>query len=228
MKVLIAISISREWVESDFMRQYGSWIIPDGYQVKFGWFQQFSAPERHNVAMNEAMFNFDKILFMDTDQTYPPDYLVRMLAHKEPVVTALDVSRYHPYEFTIYDIDGEEQRYGETVPRFEPVTPPVDKRVFECDITGTAALMLDVEVLDSLRHPFFKDIYDNTGCVRVMPDDFYFFWQLNKAGIRVTVDQSIVVKHKAKVDVAPYNREDLKKAWDSVNSGFGYWKDGKL
>jgi len=177
--------------------------------------------------VNEAKYNFDRILFMDTDQVYPYDYLERMLAHDEPVITALNVSRYHPFEFTIYNIDGEEDKYGIKCPRIIPVTPPTDKRIFECDLTGTGAMMLDPKILHKLEIPYFKDVFEAEGCIRVIPDDFYFGWQLHKAGIRVTVDQSIHVKHIAKIQAAPYNVNDLRKAWTAVNSGFGHWKDGK-
>ena len=227
MKCLVAISISREWVESEFLQHFATWKIPDGWQVRYGWFRQFSAQERHNVAVNEAKWNYDRLIFMDTDQIYPFDYLERMLEHDEPIVTALNVSRYSPFEFTTYMIDGEEERYGVKCPKIVPMTPPADKKIFECDVTGTGSMMLDPKILNDLEMPYFKDVFEAEGCVRLIPDDFYFGWKLHKAGYRVTVDQSIHVKHIAKILAAPYNRLDLNKAWNAVNSGFGHWKDGK-
>jgi hypothetical protein len=50
---------------------------------------------------------------------------------------------------------------------------------------------------------------------------------LHKAGIKITVDQNIIVKHIAKIMASPYNAHELKMAWEKVNSGYGYWKDGK-
>ena len=68
MKALVAIAKSREWVEAEWEEQLGSHKIPAGWQVKFGKLKQFSAQERHNVSMNEALWNFHRILYMDTDQ----------------------------------------------------------------------------------------------------------------------------------------------------------------
>jgi hypothetical protein len=226
MKCLVAISVSREWVESEFLMQMGTWRLPSDCQIKFGWFRQFTAAERHNVAINEAKHNYDRVLFMDTDQVYPPEYIERMLAHEEPVVTALNVSRYNPFEFTTYKLCGEDVKYGVKVPRFEAMQPPAGQTAFECDITGTGALMVNPKVLDKISHPYFKDVYEIEGCVRLIPDDFYFGWQLCQAGIKVTVDQSIVVKHITKILAAPYNVRHLRYAWEAVNSGFGHWKDG--
>lgn len=223
MKLLVAVSVSREWTETEFLQQMGTWRFPVGWQVRFGWFRQFTAAERHNVALGEAMYNYDRLLFMDTDQVYPSDYIEMMLEHKEPVVTALNVSRYYPYEFTTYNITGE----NNGVPTFESIIPPTDKKIFECDMTGTGSLMIDPSAIRDMKQPYFKDLFDDNGAVRLLCDDFYFAWKLNKAGIRVTVDQNIVVKHLAKIMVSAYNVGDMKKAWEKVNSGHGYWKDGK-
>jgi hypothetical protein len=227
IKALIAVSVSREWSETEFLMQVGKWKIPSGWQIIFGWFRQFTAAERHNVAINETKHNYDRVIFMDTDQVYPPEYIEMMLAHEEPVVTGLNVSRYHPFEFTIYNVEGEEDRDGVAVPIFKSIRPPDTEKVFECDMTGTGALMVDPSILDELSVPYFTDIYNEDGTVRLICDDFYFCWQLYKAGIKVTVDQSIIVQHIAKIMVSPYNARDLKTAWEKVNSGHGYWKDGK-
>jgi hypothetical protein len=226
MKAMVAVSKSREWVESEWEEQLGTHKIPSGWQVRYGKLRQFTASERHNVAANEAMWNYDRLLFMDTDQIYPPEYLEMMLAHTEPVVSALNVSRYYPFEMCIYKYEGELGDNGLRYPKFTAIMPPVEK-LFEVDCVGTGALMIDTKVLKELEHPFFKDIYDSEGCLRHCPDDFYFMWQLAKKGIKVTVDQNIVVKHLSKLVVSPYNVRDYRKAWDKVNSGFGMWKDGK-
>jgi hypothetical protein len=226
MKCMIAVSVSREWNETEFLKQMGTWHLPADWQIRFGWFAQFTAAERHNIAVNEAKYNFDRIIFMDTDQVYPPDYIRMLLAHQEPIVTGLNVSRYYPYECTTYKITGEQKTDDVIFPTFEYMTPPTD-RIFECDMTGTGAMMINPHALEDVKLPYFQDIYDEAGCVRHLCDDFYFCWKLHKAGIKVTVDQDIVVKHIAKILVSPYNRREMKVAWEAINSGHGYWKDGK-
>jgi GT2 family glycosyltransferase len=163
---------------------------------------------------------------MDTDQIYPYDYLDMMLDHKEPYVSALNVARYYPFDFCCYNLDGEDTQNGITIPRIVAIQPPEDKRIFECDIVGTGALMIDPEVLNKIKVPYFKDIFDEDG-VRLTPDDFYFSWKMRQAGFKPVVDQNIIVKHIAKMVVAPQNVRDLRRAWQAVNSGHGYWKDGK-
>lgn len=227
MKAFVGIACSREWSETDFMTQLGTFRTPHNWQVNFGWLKQFSAAERHNVAMLEAYHNYDRILFMDTDQYYPPEYLELMLAHTEPVVTALNVSRYYPFDFTVYTIDAEVEYDGITVPRFTAKQPPADQQVFTCDMTGTGALMVDPQILGKIEKPYFKDVYDREGASRLLCDDFYFCWQLHKAGIPIVCDQGIVVHHAAKIKAGPGNVRDLRRAFDKVEGGHGMWKDGK-
>jgi len=229
MRALVAISASREWMETDFGLQLGRQIIPRDWEVRFGWFKQFTAAERHNMALQEGLHQYNKVLFMDTDQTYPSDYVSMMLAHDEPAVTALNVERYYPFNCTVYNIIGTDY-YGDiTYPKFEAMEIP-DEKIFECDMTGTGALMLDPQVIASNKNitaPLFKDIYDNEGARRFLCDDFYFAYQLHLAGIKFTVDQNIVVKHTAKVEVSPYNRYELKTAVEKINVGWGVTKDGR-
>jgi len=226
MKALIAISVSRQWTETDFLCQMGTWRLPVEWQVKFGWFKQFTAEERHNVAALEALYNYDRLIFMDTDQVYPPDYVEMMLEHKEPVVTGLNVARYHPFDLTIYRHVDDKSIEGIEYPFFETMDMPAE-RISECDFAGTGAMSIDPEVFKELREPYFKDIHAKDGALRLLCDDFYFCWQLHKKGIKVTVDRSIVVKHNFTMSVSPYNRTEVKRAWEKINTGHGYAKDGK-
>jgi len=225
MKALIGISVSREWSETEFLQQLGTWKIPRSWQIKYGWLRQFTAAERHNATFNNR-YEYDRILFMDTDQIYPYEYLEMMLSHEEPIVSALTVARYYPFDFCVYKYDGEEHNDGVVYPRILAVQPPAEEKIFECDITGTGALMIDTKIIDKLTIPYFRDIYDKDG-MRLVPDDFYFGWQLYKAGLKILVDQNIIVNHIAKIVASPYNVRDLRRAWLAVNSGHGYWKDGK-
>lgn len=227
MKCLLAVSASREWSETDFLMNFGKWKFPAGWQIKTGWFRQFTAAERHNVAVNEAFYNYDRLIFLDTDQEYPPEYISMLLEHDEPVVTGLNVSRYHPYEFTIYKITGEADHEGIKYPTWEYMEPPEGQREFQCDMTGTGAMMLDPKILKELEPPYFQDIYDKVGAFRILCDDFYFCWLLFKAGISITVDTRIMPKHDAKVKVSAVNRLEMRRAFEKINSGHGYWKDGK-
>jgi hypothetical protein len=234
MRALVAISISREWVESSFLKHLSTILIPEGWKISYGWLDQFTAAERHNAALNVSE-QYDRLLFMDTDEIYPIDYYVKMLEHDEPLVTAMHVARYHPYDIVAYRVRDtldvvNEMGKTETLPLFESVKDEeimeMEKDTFLCDMTGTGALMIDPKILKDIEKPYFKDVYNEDGH-RVLCDDFYFLYKTYQAGYRVLVDTRITPGHIAKVIAKPYNAADLRRAWEKVNSGHGYWKDGK-
>jgi hypothetical protein len=234
VKALVAISVSREWIETEFLQMLPSIIVPNGWKITYGWLRQFTAAERHNIATEEAKY-YDKVLFLDTDQIYPPDYYVKMLEHDEPLVSALNTTRYYPYDLCAFSVREEEKRTGENgeevvIPLIEAMgnghIMGVDSECFKCDITGTGALMIDPDILGKISKPYFKDIYSYDG-KRLLCDDFYFGYKLFKAGYKPLIDTRIIPGHIAKVVVKPYNALDLKKAWEKVNSGWGITKDGK-
>ena len=234
MRALVAISISREWVESEFLQHLATILHPPEWSISYGWLRQFTAAERHNAALGAGQ-HYDKILFMDTDQIYPIDYYLKMLEHEEPMVTALNCARYHPYDLVAYHVRGEMDLVdedGKTVelPMFESVKPEeimeMDKDCFYCDMTGTGALMIDPKILKGISKPYFRDVYAKDGH-RALCDDFYFLYKMYKAGHKVLVDTRITPGHIAKVIVKPYNAADLRNAWHKINDGQGYWKDGR-
>ena len=234
MNALVAISVSREWVETEFLQMLPTILIPSGWRISYGWLRQFTAAERHNVALESAKY-YDRVLFLDTDQVYPANYYTQMLEHKEPLVSALNVTRYYPFDLCAFKVTGEDKDKDElgqevVIPRIEAMSEReilnVDSECFTCDITGTGALMIDPQILDRISKPYFKDIYNNYG-KRLLCDDFYFSYKTFKVGIKPVIDTAITPGHIAKIMVKPYNAFDLKRAWEKVNDGHGYAKDGK-
>lgn len=234
MRALVAISVSREWCETEFLQHLATLLIPPEWKIVYGWLQQFTAAERHNAAM-VASEAYDRVLFLDTDEIYPIDYYVKMLEHDEPLVTAMHVARYNPYDIVAYSVEDtldvvNEMGQTETVPMFKSIKDEeimeMDKDTFLCDMTGTGALMIDPKILKDIKKPYFKDVFGEDGH-RILCDDFYFSYKMYKAGHRVLVDTRITPGHIAKVIAKPYNASDLRRAWGKVNSGQGYWKDGK-
>jgi hypothetical protein len=209
-------------------------VIPPGWKIAYGWLRQFTAAERHNAAMDEAKY-YDRILFLDTDQIYPPDYFLKMLEHDEPVVSALNTTRYYPFDICAFRVKEEEERVNEDggkviIPLIEAMgnghLANIDSECFSCDLTGTGALMIDPQILSKISKPYFKDIYDYSG-KRIVVDDFYFGYKLLKAGYKPLIDTRIIPGHIAKIIVKPYNALDMKRAWEKVNNGYGIVKDGK-
>jgi len=234
LKALAAVSVSREWVETEFLQMLSSMVVPNGWKIAYGWLRQFTAAERHNAAMEEAQY-YDRVLFLDTDQIYPPDYFLKMLEHDEPLVSAYNTARYYPFDICAFNVRDREERIDQdgkkvVIPLIEAMgneaLASIDTDCFSCDLTGTGSLMVDPEILKKISKPYFKDVYDYSG-KRIVVDDFYFGDKLLKAGFKPLIDTRIIPGHIAKVIVKPYNAADMRKAWEKVNNGYGIVRDGK-
>lgn len=218
-RMMIFIPASRDWMEEKFMFEFLRLIDPPDWEKGIVNLRGHCASDRHNEAFNmlpnlEIMWNsrFDRILFMDTDQYYPGDYLVKMVAHEEPVVAGWSVSRWPPYEIAQYNNAGNKTVDGVTFPDYQPINQedfPGD--IFECDAVGLGAAMFDRNLIDEIDPPWYTDLNAANG-TRLLCDDFYFFWKLNKAGYKVTVDRDIPIGHYTNTLVLPSNRHLLYEA----------------
>lgn len=220
MKRLVTfIPASRDWMEEKFMFEFLRVIIPEKWEKAVVNLRGHCAADRHNEAFNmlprleqQWGVRFDKFTFMDTDQYYPDDYLIKMVAHDEPVVAGWSVSRWFPYEIAQYDNVGNQVVDGVEFPDYQVVDQSkVESTTFECDAVGLGAAMFDRRMIDEIKPAWFKDLNKADG-TRLLCDDFYFFWQLNQAGYRVHVDKDIMLGHYTNTLVLPTNRHLLYEA----------------
>jgi len=220
---IVFISASRDWTESRFMFEFMRLQQKTDWNIATCNLMGHCAADRHNEAFNmlpglEKMWGFrcDKVLFMDTDQYYPVDYLIKMLEHGEPVVGSYSVSRYQPYEIAQYNNVGNKVVDGVTFSDYQPIKQnDITESTFYCDAIGLGAAMFGRDLIDIIQPPWFKDLIDSKG-VRLLCDDFYFFSKLNAEGYRVLVDKNIMVGHYTVFLVLPINRHillDARNKW---------------
>jgi len=225
---IVFIPASRDWMEANFMFEFLRNIPVSGWEISSSNLKGHCAADRHNQAFNmlpnlEKMWNkrFDRILFMDTDQYYPGNYYIKMLAHADPVVASYSASRYPPYDIGQYTCAKMKTVDGVEFPDYQPVGnnyDPHDESTFFCDAVGLGAAMFDRNLVDEIKSPWFTDLVDKSG-TRLLCDDFYFFSLLNKAGYRVLVDKNIMVGHYSRELVLPSNRQHFEAAY---NEGLKY------
>lgn len=116
------------------------------------------------------------LLFADSDMTFPPDALYRLLAHRAPVVGTVASRR---------DGRGMSALYGPEVPRRGLVT---------VDRLGTGFMLVDMDVFKDMPKPWF-DITMTTEHQRAEEfdaectgEDVYFSYRLREQGIPLLLD----------------------------------------
>lgn len=142
---------------------------------------------RNTLAKNVLRASATHVFFMDTDQVYPRDTLMRLLAHDLPVVGAKVHRRFNPYEPIMYR--------GEC-PHYKRV--PSDEwskgGLIEVDATGTGCLLIRSDVFEAIPEPWFEHRRreDDLGDVG---EDIDFCTKVRSAGIPIYVDADVKLGH---------------------------------
>jgi GT2 family glycosyltransferase len=156
------------------------------------------------------------LIMMDTDQTFQPDTIQRLLAHRKPVVGCMICRRYPPFDPLLFT--GEIGRYTRT----EGWT---EGDLVEVDATGTGCLLIETDVFRNLPAPWFyfggtKD--DPVG------EDIAFCSDVRKAGYKIYVDTGVQAGHLSSMLVTTdtwrlyshlKDAQDAAKAKHEVNHG---------
>lgn len=166
---------------------------------------------RNELAELSLLYGCTHIWYCDTDQVYPSDTLVKMLAHDLPIVSVKVHMRKPPYgpllrreaDGRFIDIPDSEWKKGGLV---------------EVDGTGFGCALLKTEVLKAIEKPYFKfDVHrpDPIG------EDFYFWSKAKAAGYKIFVDCDIKIGHLVMLPITEdtYFGYKYAQVWDrSENS----------
>jgi hypothetical protein len=116
------------------------------------------------------------ILWADADHVFPPDSLLRLLAHDRPVVGVNYPRRGEPHLPTARDLDGKLVRTTEDL---------AGQRVLqEVESMGFGLCLMKMETLHGLAEPLFETSQD-------VGEDVSFFRKLRENGARLFIDHAL-------------------------------------
>jgi hypothetical protein len=149
-------------------------------------------PQLRNVLYAQAVeWGANYLLWVDADQTFPEDALLRLLSLNLPVVGANYPRRVAPHQPTAVGLDGQ------LVWTTEELAD--ERKVEQVQSLGFGFCLMDMHVIEGMRaeqreqgeeKPLFavEMVGDGT---RIIGEDVYFFRQLREAGIPVHVDHAL-------------------------------------
>lgn len=186
-KVALGIAYYRDISVKTFMSLWG---IARYYRGKVDLLTEGSCYvhwNREEIVEKALSRDYSHLWFVDTDVTFPPDTLDRLLAHNVDLVGAYYPSR----------LDGEgvsTMKMIDSQGVMHPVTPPLPERPFH-SINGnelitmpTGCMLIRLSVLQKLKPPYFK-------CERPVGEDVFFCSWLWNAGVKIWCDPTIKVGH---------------------------------
>jgi len=142
--------------------------------------------DQRNSIINAVLKDgsFSHILFLDTDHYHNPETIVKFLSHNQPIVSGLSFRRSEPYDPIMF---------RQTSNGFENITQWDDGELLEVDAIGAASLLVDIEVLEKMKGPWFEMNYKfGEG---VVSEDFAFCLKAKSLGYKVLCDTSCGNSH---------------------------------
>lgn len=151
---------------------------------------------RSGVAMEMLRRGAEYLFFLDSDVICPKDTILRLMAHKKPIISGVYARRSPPHMLPVM------MRGGTWVPPEQII----NAGIIEVDVVGAGCLLIHRTVFETLppQRPqagktWFDWRVDCQGVPGTEPhtsEDFSFcLWAKAKLGISTLVDTSIVCQH---------------------------------
>jgi hypothetical protein len=184
-QVLVA-TLTRELVTTAWAGGFRHLIIPGSFTFLAG--MPFDMA-RNTACQKLLEVGWEWLFFLDDDTIPPPDAILRLMAHRQPIVSGLYYRRNSPIcPVMLRDVPGGGRQWitEYKVPDLMPV-----------DFVGSGCMLIHRTVLEKVPRPWFDwrvDRYDLPENQR-MSEDFSFCFEARKCGYQILVDTSIQCKH---------------------------------
>lgn len=134
---------------------------------------------RNELAAQALALGGDYLLFLDTDMTFPPDTLIRMLQVRQPIVTCDAVRKRPPFTSCLTGMDDKPINYD------DPELP----KVVEVKGAATGVMLISAAALMGFgKNPPFQVVW-NGECF--IGEDYYFSREVRKHGYRIYCDTEL-------------------------------------
>lgn len=183
-RVLVAI-LTREFTTAAWSFGFKQLQIPGTYTGLSG------MPYDHarNTGCQKLLeLGWEYLFFLDDDTIPPPDAILRLMAHRQPIVSGVYYRRNPP----IVPVMLKETPTGRNW-----ITEFKSPDLMEVDYVGAGCLLIHRDVLTKLAPPWFDwrvDRYDLPDTAR-MSEDFRFCQYARENGYKILVDTSVQCRH---------------------------------
>jgi GT2 family glycosyltransferase len=181
------------WISLYAMQKPPTWtlITPKIPAYEFAW---DIGNIRNDVVAQALETGVSHLLFLDTDQVYEPDTLVKLTriiqsAPDEKIIAVAPVHRrYPPYDRIM--LRGEPDKFIDI-----PDEEKYSGKIVEVDATGGGCMLIPMAVFYDIDEPWFplSPCYTPNG--RPMGEDIAFYVAARNKGWRILVDTSMDIDH---------------------------------
>ena len=186
MKLAVGWPLTDDWLHAAFV---ASWSAMNKVDYEFLLPKVTTRPidvVRNDIVEQALQRGCTHLLWMDTDQVYPPDTLTKLLSHNLDMCGVLVHRRYPPFDPILYR--GSLGKY-----KHVPYEECYSKKLLEVDATGMGCALINLRCMVDVPPPWYLITKTEDG--RNVGEDIYFCSQVKQSGYRIWVDTSIEVDH---------------------------------
>lgn len=205
-KLAIALPITWSHVPVEFMTSMTVMEKPFNYTLILSTFGRIDEI-RNQLVQSAQEQNCSHILFLDTDHYHSPQTIKKLLSHELPIVSGLSFLRTPPHEPVM--MKGE-------INAFSFINEWEENSLVQVDATGAASLLVDMEVFDKLKKPYFQFLENpNPNILHKIGEDVAFCLKAKEAGYKIFVDTSCQNDHLSQIKI----NQDYWENWRDREKG---------
>jgi FkbM family methyltransferase len=212
-KILIAIPTARN-IEPETYKSIYDLIIPEGYEATFQYFYGYNIDQVRNLIADWVVKGYDYLFSVDSDISFPPNTLTKLLAHDKDVVSGLYIQRKPGLH--ILEIYEHNTRGGVSNMPYEKLKGRPLVEIAGC---GFGCALVKAEVMRKIGYPQFEyhSAIDHRNTVS---EDVDFCRKARDKGFKIWADSSVLCSHTgsftfnvdnaitATLDATPFNIQD--------------------
>jgi glycosyltransferase involved in cell wall biosynthesis len=188
-RILIAIPTNRN-IEAVTFKSIYDLIIPEGYIADFQYFWGYQVDQVRNLIANWTMgHDYDYLFSVDSDISFPPDTLAKLLVHDKDIVSGIYIQRI-PGTHTI-EIMRKNEWGGVTHVEWNTIK---GQGLVPIDGCGFGCVLVKTEVFRAIPYPHFL-YHSAIDHANTLSEDVHFCNQARDRGFTLWADTSVICDH---------------------------------
>jgi FkbM family methyltransferase len=188
-RILIAIPTNKN-IEAVTFKSIYDLIVPPGYETTFQFFWGYQVDQVRNLIAHWTVNGgYDYLFAVDSDISFPPDTLLKLLSHDKDLVCGVYIQRI-PGKHTI-EVMRRNANGGITHVDWAEIK---DQGLVPIDGCGFGCALVKADMLRTMEYPQFlyKSAIDHANTIS---EDVYFCMKAAEKGYKLWCDTSVICDH---------------------------------
>ena len=187
-RILIAIPTAKN-IEPETYKSIYDLIVPEGYQTTFQYFYGYNIDQVRNLIADWVVKGYDYLFSVDSDISFAPDTLVKLLAHDKDLVSGLYIQR-KPGQHILELYENNNTGGVSNI----PYGKIKGKGLVEIASCGFGCVLVKSQVLKAVGYPQFK-YHSAVDHRNTISEDVDFCRKATNKGFCLWADTSIQCNH---------------------------------